>query len=45
VRATWSTQGIQDSCMGMPFVGIPKEIESGPAAYPPSSRPDTNTDV
>jgi hypothetical protein len=28
VRANWSTGGAQDSCMGMPFVGIPRVIES-----------------
>jgi len=42
VRANWSTGGEQDSCMGMPFVGIPRVIESHPTG---SRRADTANPV
>tara|TARA_R110002073_G_scaffold208011_2_gene368275 strand:+ start:3660 stop:4124 length:465 start_codon:yes stop_codon:yes gene_type:complete len=32
VRANWSSRSEQDSCMGMPFVGIPRVIERNSAA-------------
>ncbi len=42
VRANWSTQGDEDSCMGMPFVGIPRVIESNSTA---PRRADTSSPI
>lgn len=42
VRANWSKYGDEDSCMGMPFVGIPRVIES---TSPGPSRADTSSPV